>query len=160
MCICIGLWLFLPTLYSHKLWISIYFLELIGSGIAEVTINVPTIMRAGQPTSGNCIASGYKYSRLQLYCYLRIMVVEKHNEDHCNVTHIGGFQKLGEQRYQQNFNVTCNNSKSSIELKCFSCANEINRANMLGRSNKLIINLWLFIHMVLVYIVICMMYIL
>ena len=98
---------------------------LLGKAQAKVTINIPKTILSGQPTSGNCYASGNVYSRVESYCYMRAQLVDHCNVEHCSIKYIGRFQKLKEAQYQQKFNITCNNINKLIGIKCFTCANEI-----------------------------------
>ena len=88
-----------------------------------MTINAPATIPPGQPISGNCIASGRMYSRIPSYFYIRVQLEHNENKGGCDIKYIGRFQKLSHAKYQQKFNITCDNSNSSVEIKCFTYHN-------------------------------------
>ena len=97
-----------------------------------MTINVPTTIPSGQPTSGSCIASGNMYSRRPAYFFIRIRLVG-HNEGDCSIEHIGRFRELEHAHYQQDFNITCNHGNFSVGIQCFTHINdETTKVNVQG----------------------------
>ena len=78
------------TTYIFMTSLLMYTYKLIGDTKAKVTIDVPTTIPSGQPTSGSCVASGNMYSRRPAYFFIRVRLVG-HNEGDCSIECIGRF---------------------------------------------------------------------
>ena len=108
--------------------------QLTGSAKAKATINVPTTILHGQPTSGSCVASGKMYSRVPPNSFIRIKLVDNNDKEECRIDLIGNIQKLRHAHYQQNFNITCINGNKSVGIKCFTHVNaDMTLTNVQGK---------------------------
>ena len=100
-----------------------------------MTINIPARIVSGQPTSGNCVASGRSYSRrVPQYSFIRVRLVDSTSKGQCSIKSIGRVQKLRSAHYRQKFNLTCQKANTSVQVKCFThVSNDMTKTLVQGK---------------------------
>ena len=76
------------------------------TGDAELKIQVPTTIYAGEATNGSCVGSINR----------RIIIIAMNSDDGCSVSprHTSKPEKIGVQYYRMNFTIICTSGNHSI----------------------------------------------